>query len=140
MNSSILMIVVLFALMYFMMIRPQKKAQEKQKSMLSNIKPGTEVVTIGGLHAKVSSVSADRKTVSLDADGSFLTYEMSAIRTVVPDETQAAPVATDAAQTDEVSETSSVVEETEAKTETEQLAESVKADDAVVSEKSEDNK
>ncbi|MBM7618138.1 preprotein translocase subunit YajC [Weissella uvarum] len=83
MNSSMLIILLIIVLMYFMMIRPQQKAQKKQKEMLSNIQPGTEIVTIGGLHATVVSVSADHKTVSLDADGSFLTYDMAAIRSVV---------------------------------------------------------
>lgn len=83
--QQMIMIVAFIALMYFLMIRPQQKQQQKQRNMLGNLKPGQQVITIGGLHATVSSISADRKTVALDADGILLTFEMAAIRTVTED-------------------------------------------------------
>ncbi len=89
--QQMIMIVAFIALMYFLMIRPQQKQQQKQRNMLSNLKPGQQVVTIGGLHATVSSISADRKTVALDADGILLTFEIAAIRTVKDDVKADAP-------------------------------------------------
>jgi len=83
MTQQLLLIALMFGAMYFFLIRPQKKQQTKHQEMLSNIKPGAEVITIGGLHGTVDSIAEDRKTLSLDADGTFLTFEMSAIRTVV---------------------------------------------------------
>ncbi|AIG65337.1 preprotein translocase subunit YajC [Weissella tructae] len=106
MSQQLLLIALLFGAMYFFLIRPQKKQQAKHQEMMSNIKPGTHIITIGGLHATIDSISEDRKTVSLDADGTFLTFEMSAIRTVVAE----APVSETV-----VEEEVTVVEDTEEK-------------------------
>jgi preprotein translocase subunit YajC len=106
MSQQLLLIALLFGAMYFFLIRPQKKQQAKHQEMMSNIKPGIQIITIGGLHATIDSISEDRKTVSLDADGTFLTFEMSAIRTVVAE----APVSETV-----VEEEVTVVEDTEEK-------------------------
>ncbi|MFT8385288.1 MAG: preprotein translocase subunit YajC [Lentilactobacillus hilgardii] len=85
MNSSvysILMIVVLFALMYFLMIRPQKKQQQKRRDQLSKIKPGDQVVTIGRLHGVIDEINEADKTVTLDCDGIYLVFDLSAIAQV----------------------------------------------------------
>lgn len=124
------MILLLIVLMYFMMVRPQKKRQEKQKELLASIKPGDEVVTIGGLHAKVVSVSEDHKTVALDADGSFLTYEMSAVRTVEPIKIDEELV--------ENHVDDDTPEEVDVVSETEQLIDSVDENGAKAAEKQED--
>ena len=58
--STIVMFVVLIALMYFMMIKPQKKQQQQHQKMLSELKPGDEITTIGGLHAVVSEKRLSR--------------------------------------------------------------------------------
>jgi preprotein translocase subunit YajC len=55
--SGIIMMVVLFALMYFMMIRPQKKKDKEVKAMRDNLTIGDEVITIGGIHGKVVKVN-----------------------------------------------------------------------------------
>ena len=58
----LLMIVLLFGVMYFMMIRPQQKRRREAQQMQSTLGPGDEVVTIGGLHGTV--VAADDETVT----------------------------------------------------------------------------
>lgn len=55
--SGIFMMIVLFALMYFMMIRPQKKKDKEIKSMRDNLSVGDDVITIGGIHGKVVKVN-----------------------------------------------------------------------------------
>lgn len=79
---ALLPMVVMFALFYFMLIRPQKKATEKKKQMLENIQRGDGVVTIGGLHGVVDEVDLDNRIVVLDCEGIFLTYELNAIANV----------------------------------------------------------
>jgi preprotein translocase subunit YajC len=79
---SILFIVVLFAVMYFLMIRPQKKQQEKRREQLSKIKPGDQVITIGRLHGVVDEINEAEKTVTLDCDGIYLVFDLSAIASV----------------------------------------------------------
>jgi len=77
--TSILFIVVMFAFLYFFMIRPQRKQQQKHQSMLSKIKRGDKVTTIGRLHGVVDEVNEADKTVTLDCDGIFLVFDLSAI-------------------------------------------------------------
>ncbi len=55
--SSIIMLVAFIAIFYFLMIRPQMKRQKEAKSFRSEISKGDKVVTIGGVHGKVVSVS-----------------------------------------------------------------------------------
>ncbi len=53
-------------IMYFFMIRPQQKKQKDSKKFIEEIKKGDEVVTIGGLHGKVSSVEGEVVFLELD--------------------------------------------------------------------------
>ncbi len=76
------MIVVLFALMYFLMIRPQRKQQQKRQEQLSKVKQGDQVVTIGRLHGVVDEINEADKTVTLDCDGIYLVFDLSAIAQV----------------------------------------------------------
>lgn len=76
------MIVVLFAVMYFLMIRPQKKQQQKRREQLSKIKEGDQVITIGRLHGVVDEINEAEKTVTLDCDGIYLVFDLSAIASV----------------------------------------------------------
>ena len=70
---------VLFGVMSFILIRPQKKQAQKTQDMLSQIKPGDKVVTIGGLHGIVEEINSADNTVVLDCEGIFLTFEKRAI-------------------------------------------------------------
>lgn len=79
---SFMPFIVLFAVMYFMLIRPQKKQAQKKQEMLNDMKPGDAVVTIGGLHGVVDEVSQSSQTVVLDCEGVYLTFTLGAIATV----------------------------------------------------------
>ena len=48
--------VLVFAIFYFLMIRPQQKQQKKHRELLSQIKKGDDVVTASGIHGKIASV------------------------------------------------------------------------------------
>ncbi len=67
-TSSILMLVALFALMYFMLIRPQRKKEKQVQEMRANLKPGDEIVTIGGILGKVVRVKDEEVTIQIGAD------------------------------------------------------------------------
>src|ERR1700754_884661 len=78
----LLMIVVLFAVMYFMMIRPQQKRRREAQQMQSTLGPGSEVVTVGGLHGTV--VDHDTETVTLeDSPGVHLRLAGQAVARVI---------------------------------------------------------
>ena len=65
---SILMMVGLFALMYFMMIRPQKKQQKEEQKMRENTQVGDEITTIGGIVGRVVTVRDDSLIIETGAD------------------------------------------------------------------------
>lgn len=66
--TSLIMLVVLFALMYFMLIRPQQKKDKEVREMRANLKAGDEIVTIGGLLGKVVRIKDDIVTIEFGAD------------------------------------------------------------------------
>lgn len=90
----IILFIILIGFTYFGMIRPQKKQQQQRLQMMDKLKKGDEVVLVDGLHAKIDKINDD-KTVVVDADGIYLTFERMAIRRVIP-ATPAAPTKTEA--------------------------------------------
>ena len=76
----IIWIVVLFAIFYFLFIRPQRSKQKKHQDMISNLKPGDEVVTIGGMKGKVKSISENTISILVYKDIS-IEFLKSAIST-----------------------------------------------------------
>ena len=77
------MLVLMFGLMFFMQ-RSQKKQAEKRMESLNKLQKGYEVITIGGLYGTVDEVDTENRTIVLDVDGVYLTFELAAIRTVLP--------------------------------------------------------
>jgi preprotein translocase subunit YajC len=57
--QPILMMLVMFAIFYFILIRPQVKKQKEHQSMLSRLGKGDEVITRGGLIGKITGISDD---------------------------------------------------------------------------------
>ena len=82
--SFLIIIAIMFAIMYFTMIRPGKKQQTQRQTMLDGMKNGDAVVTIGGLHGVIDTINAADGTVVIDADGILLTFNRTAIRDVKP--------------------------------------------------------
>lgn len=80
---SLLPLLVLFALMYFMMIRPQQQQAKKRTEMLGNLKSGDEVVTIGGLHGTILAIddSTVRLKVAQNVEMKFNRSAIGAVRT-----------------------------------------------------------
>ena len=79
----IILFIILIGFTYFGMIRPQKKQQQQRLQMMDKLKKGDEVILVDGLHAKIDKINSD-KTVVVDADGIYLTFERMAIRRVLP--------------------------------------------------------
>jgi preprotein translocase subunit YajC len=75
---TVLMFAGIFAVMYFMMIRPQQKRQKEQQNMINSLTKGDKVVTGTGIHGKI--VELDEKTVVLDiANNVHVRFEKAAI-------------------------------------------------------------
>ena len=58
-TEMLIMIGIFFAIMYFMIIRPQQKRQKEHKSLMDSLTKGDEVVTNGGMMGKIKAVSDD---------------------------------------------------------------------------------
>lgn len=80
--ASLLPIILMFVIFYFLLIRPQQKKQKQVRQMQDNLKKDDRVITIGGLHGTIDSLDED-KVVIRCGDGSRLTYDRVAIREVV---------------------------------------------------------
>ena len=63
--SGIIMLVVFFGIMYFTMIRPQKKKDKEIKSMRESLSIGDEIITIGGVHGKIVKVNDEIVTLEM---------------------------------------------------------------------------
>lgn len=81
--QMIIMFVVMAGLIFYMN-RTQKKQAEKRMESLNKLQKGYEVITIGGLYGTVDEVDTEKRTVVLDVDGVYLTFELTAIKTVLP--------------------------------------------------------
>ena len=74
-------IIILVLFFYFLLYRPQKQAQKKRDAMLAALKVGDEIITLGGMHGKITAL--DDKNVTLRvADGVNIVFERSAISAV----------------------------------------------------------
>lgn len=83
MAGMLVPMVCIFAVMYFLMIRPQQQKQKKLQETIDNLKTGDAVITTGGIHGVVSNVK-DGATLSLKiADNVRIDVEKSAIATVL---------------------------------------------------------
>ncbi|RZI49286.1 preprotein translocase subunit YajC [Lactococcus kimchii] len=79
---SLIFIVIVMGGMMFFMNRQQKKQQAKRQEQLDAMQPGSEIVTIGGLHGTLVSVDSAKGTIELDCEGIILTFDRAAVKTV----------------------------------------------------------
>lgn len=81
--NMIIMMVVLFAIVYFFMIRPQNKKQKEIQKFRNALTVGQDVVTIGGIHGTVKAINEDEGTVTLEvATGVKITFAKEAINPI----------------------------------------------------------
>jgi preprotein translocase subunit YajC len=63
--QQIIPLVFMFAIFYFMLIRPQQKKAKEHKALLDAMKKGDNVITAGGVHGKITSVDDDIVTLEI---------------------------------------------------------------------------
>ncbi|MDQ0339520.1 preprotein translocase subunit YajC [Caldalkalibacillus uzonensis] len=80
----LLPLALMFAIFYFLLIRPQQKRQRERNQMLANLQKGDKVITIGGLHGTIVDLTEEKVTLKV-ADNVRLTFERSAVNAVVND-------------------------------------------------------
>ncbi|WP_320007907.1 preprotein translocase subunit YajC [Maridesulfovibrio sp.] len=74
--GSFLPLILMFAIFYFLLIRPQQKKAKEHKAMLDAIQRGDRVLTAGGIYGRVTAVDGDELTVEL-AEGLQVKVERS---------------------------------------------------------------
>ena len=80
---SMLPLVLMFVVLYFVMIRPQMKRQKEHKAMIEALAKGDEIVTAGGFLGKVSKIGETYIGVEL-ADGMEVQMQRTAVVQVLP--------------------------------------------------------
>ncbi|SDI75962.1 MULTISPECIES: preprotein translocase subunit YajC [Alteribacillus] len=80
--EAIIMLVLMFAIFYFLLIRPQQKRQKQVREMHSNLQKGDRIVTIGGLHGTIDALD-ENKIVLLVENNQKLTFDRNSVRDVV---------------------------------------------------------
>ena len=68
MMSTVIMLVVMFAIMYFMLIRPENKRKKEAEQMRSALKVGDRITTVGGVMGKVVDVKDEKFVIETGAD------------------------------------------------------------------------
>lgn len=74
-------ILLMFAVFYFLLIRPQQKRNKQRNQMLANLQKGDRVVTIGGIHGTITEITDDIVVLRVN-DATKLTFDRSAVNSV----------------------------------------------------------
>ena len=76
-------LVLMFAAMYFLLIAPQRKKQKEHEKMLTQLQPGDEVVTAGGIYGTITSVKDDRFVIRIGDNNAKVELAKGFITSVV---------------------------------------------------------
>ncbi|WP_196884878.1 preprotein translocase subunit YajC [Aureivirga sp. CE67] len=76
---NIAIILVMFVVIYFMMIRPQMKKQKQERSFQSELTKGKKIITTSGIHGKIAEINENDGTVVVETGAGKLKMEKSAI-------------------------------------------------------------
>jgi preprotein translocase subunit YajC len=82
MFTQVMFFVAIFAIFYFLLIRPQQKQKRERETMLKSLKKGDRIVTSGGLHGTVTGLE-ETKVVLRVADQVKLEFDRTAIGRIV---------------------------------------------------------
>ncbi len=85
MQTYILLLLVMAALFYFMILRPQQRAKREKQALLDALQVGAEISTIGGIYGRVAGLRDEDLDLEI-ADGVVLRVDRRAVATIVPDQ------------------------------------------------------
>jgi preprotein translocase subunit YajC len=88
-GGFLFVLLAMFVFMYLLLIRPQRQQQRRQTEMINALKPGDEVITVGGIYGDVVDVQPDRVSLEI-AEDVEIEVAKKAIATVVPPEASVA--------------------------------------------------
>jgi preprotein translocase subunit YajC len=76
--GAFIYIAIFFAILYFLMIRPQQKQQKKRKQMVEDLRVDDAIVTIGGIHGRITKLKEDNFTLRI-ADKVEVEFDKTAV-------------------------------------------------------------
>lgn len=79
----LVMLVAIFVLFYFMLIRPQNKRAKEQRELMNSLKKGDEIVTAGGIIGKIVALDEQYMKISL-TEGVEIMMQRNAVNSVLP--------------------------------------------------------
>lgn len=88
--ASLLPLLLIGAFVYFAMIRPQRKRQQAFQKMQSELSPGDDVITIGGIHGRVDAIGESYVDLEV-TDDVILRFKRQSIAEILRDEPDASP-------------------------------------------------
>jgi preprotein translocase subunit YajC len=80
---SLLPILLMILIFYFLLIRPQQKKEKERKAMISSIKKGDKVLTIGGIYGIVSDFKGDDIVIVKIGEGTKVEFTRSAVQSKI---------------------------------------------------------
>ncbi|MDP2932221.1 MAG: preprotein translocase subunit YajC [Chloroflexota bacterium] len=60
-------LVAIFAIFYFLMVRPQRKRAKEHKKVIEELKPGDDVITIGGIYGRIESINEQNVVIKVES-------------------------------------------------------------------------
>jgi preprotein translocase subunit YajC len=81
--TSFFPVILMFAVLYFLMVRPQMKRQKEHKNMIEALSKGDEIVTNGGVLGKITKVMDSHVTLEI-ANGAEVLSQKSSVTTLLP--------------------------------------------------------
>ena len=85
-SGFFLVLLAMFAFLYFLLIRPQRAQQRKHAEVLGALKPGDEVLTAGGIYGEVVQLDDERVMLEIDDDVRIAVARRSIASVVPPEE------------------------------------------------------
>lgn len=80
--TSLIPLVIMFGIFYFLLIRPQQKKAKEHKALLESLKKGDQVITAGGMHGKVSAVEDTVVTIEV-ANGVNIKFNKAHVAAII---------------------------------------------------------
>ena len=79
MLASFIPLILIFLVFYFLLIRPQQKKQKEHKILLDSIKRGDEILTSGGIVAKVTKADGEKLNVEIAPNVNVIVYRSTVV-------------------------------------------------------------
>ena len=82
--TSLIIPILLLVVMYFLLIRPQQKRAKEHRAMINRVEEGQKITTIGGIKGTIKAVDETSVIITVNSNGTEMTFEKPAIKQVDP--------------------------------------------------------